>query len=239
MKKRIVAKSKRALGRIAGWVTPRPKNLIVVPRDLAFRESPGGVRVDSPVIAAGRDLAQVIAGCGGLLFLHRAGGGTPEIFVSASPRDDEREMARAAGMFCGSVTELRDRLRECPAERALCLLPFPPGESWSFVVGSLAAANILFYESGFLLLPDATADISAQAGKKLDFLSGLGAHRSGDLAQELSAYRSGSTREGKGWSECFLSLEAMKSVAGAHSRHRERESFLQFLSAIHPGPVAD
>jgi hypothetical protein len=236
VKKRILAKGRRAIARLAGWVAPRPKNLIIVPRHLMFRESSGGAPDDRRVIGVGHDMAQVIAGCGGLLFLHKARGGICEIFVSVPLREEEREMAHAAGMLIGSVAELRDRLDEGPVVSSLCLLPFPPGAG-SFIVGRFP--RILFYESGFLLLPDTIVDISDHAGKKLDFLSGIGGDRNADLAEALSAYRSGSTREGKGWCECYLSLEAMKSVASTYSGHRERESILQFLSAIDSGPLAE
>jgi hypothetical protein len=232
MRGNLFMKGKHALGWLAGRSVPRPKNLIVVPRAVDF-EAVHSIR------AMGRDIAEVIAGCGGLLLLHKAKGGVSSIIVSTPPLEPEEKSVLAAGMSDVSVFTKPAGLPRGPvAPGSLLMVPFPPGDLGIRCLMHVPGERILFYESGFLFLPDFEVDISEQVENKLSLLGALRKSREQELARTLSEFRTGPTKRGKGWCESFLSLETMSHVVGAYSRHHGYEPVLRFISEIDSGTPA-
>lgn len=200
MLRRLSTECILALGRLTGRFAPRPRNLIVVPESLGFSK-------DAMLAAVGRDLGEVVSGCGGALCQHREKGGEAKIMVPSPPGDLEVRAAAELGLARDDIIHgVPHALASIPAD-ALLFFPFSLGPHEGHADRIVPRASGFFYESDIPFLPECEVPIDEFLARKLKALTLLGKRRECRLAHALSAYRSSATRGGKGWCESFLSFE--------------------------------
>ncbi len=215
---RLMRRAARRLGRIGGVHMPRPRNLILVPTPLVPDHR-------SRVTAAGRDIEEIVAGCGGTLAVHAKRGGEVLIVCRAPLATEDREALTVLGIPTDRVLSGQVEADGAVRSSSLVLLPFPPeGDELALVKKvSDAPERLAFFDGRLVSLIDREFRIDEVREEKERALACTGSDAAGRRAMALSAYRSVATGRGRGFTEGFLSggagLRAL-GVSGFPGRRR-------------------
>ncbi|GEM_PF-3949767 len=205
MAKAFIKRAIAGIGRITGNILPRPLNLVVIPTPL----KPGHGTI---LIVYGRDVREVISGCGGLLAGHAAVDGECLAVVEKPYTDREKTAIRKLGTVI--VTPRlscweQDGSPAVPHE-AILFYPFPLTADEKPKIDELEKKLHLgsfYYQSRMLVLPEYQLCVDQAVRSKFLALHALGCGGELQLSQSAMAYGSAMAGGGRGWYESFISCD--------------------------------
>lgn len=215
MMRSILKRVRVALAGLTGKAMARPMNLLVTPRSL--EPDPDGC-----IVIIGRDVTEVLAGCGGLLAKNiSAGRGCMAIVRSPLTEMDLNALVEL-GMRPDTVFQFEKINSSRIPAGAVLFYPFPPVSEEKRIIDDVERKmhpESYFYESRLLVLPEYRVRIDDGLGAKLRALSSLGLDTEPGSSHAAAVYGSAATGQGVGWYESFISfergIEALSSREGS------------------------
>jgi len=199
----IIQKVRVTLAGLTGEVMPRPINLLVVPGRL--EQGP-----DASLVVFGRDVGEVLAGCGGLLAMNLSAGGRCTAFIGSELTREDLNALRELGMSPDTVHAQNGKEQTLILPGSSLFFPFPPVRKEMKTIDGLGReldSKRYFYESRLLLLPEFKVRIDDGLGAKLRSLKALQLESEPRSSHAAAAYGSAATGQGRGWFESFISVE--------------------------------